>query len=226
MRKKAAEKNKKETTEEEHQRILAEVLASRDDLKKSINPLPFYLIGLLLIMILILWVIPENSFPARAQLSTIPSIASSLPATLTIPERPTSKNINEYINYNDPAIKMIAAKIVTQACSRNDPACYANAIFHYTKQINYVNDPITEYYETPQETLLAGAADCDGHAILLASLLRSVGILTEFSYEVPRHVMVKAWLPENHLFSKKFTYEWVTYDATCKTCKPGEYRPS
>lgn len=209
----------------EHKKILEEVLASRDDLKRAGNPLPIYFLVTIIIMLLVLWVLPSDSFPARAKLSAIPSIEEILPSSMSIPIRPESNDINTFVTHEDPDLKLIAARIVTSACSKEDKRCYADALFYFTKEnTRYLSDPIDEYYETPQETLLAGAADCDGHAILLASLLRSVGILTQFSY-TPRHVAVEAWLPSNHLFSKKYTYEWVHYDATCKSCGPGEHMP-
>lgn len=215
----------KQERDYEHQKILEEVLASRDDLAKGRNPLPYYVVATLLVMLLVLWVLPSDSFPARAKLSAIPTLEEAIPEGMSIPPRPESNNINAYVTHEDPNIKLIAANIVTSACSKEDKRCYADALFHFTKEnTRYLSDPIGEYYEMPQETLLAGAADCDGHAILLASLLRSVGILTQFSY-APRHVAVEAWLPSNHLFSKQYTYEWVHYDATCKECRPGEHMP-
>lgn len=148
-----------------------------------------------------------------------------MPQGMGIPQRPQSQDINTYISHDDPQIKLIAARVVTAACSHQDQRCYADALFAFVKDnIDYVTDPIGEYYETPQETLLAGAADCDGHAILLASLMRSVGILTRFSYS-PNHVAVEAWLPADKLLSKRYTYEWTYYDPTCKECRPGQHMP-
>ena len=211
--------------EEEHRRILQEVLASRDDLEKPRNNLFLYATAAIIITLMVLWLLPTSAFPVRAKLSAIPSIDELVPSTMTIPERPISNDIEAFVTHDDPELKLIAARIVTSACTRPDARCYADALFHFTKEnIAYLNDPISEYYETPQETLLARAADCDGHAILLASLLRSVGILTRFSYS-PGHVAIDAWLPTRGLLNKEYTYEWVHYDPTCKTCRPGERMP-
>lgn len=207
--------------DEEFKKIMSEVLAARDDLKKTRSPLPIYFAGLFIIMLMIVWLVPLNSFPVRAKLSDVPTLEEIAPQ-LSIGERPDSSNINAYIKYDDASIKLIAAKVVTSACSKEDKTCYANALFYFVQEeITYLSDPLGEYYETPQETLLAQAADCDGQAILYASLLRSVGILTQFSYS-PNHVAVEAWLPTTTLFSKSNTYGWEYYDPTCKQCKPGQ----
>ncbi|MBD3209058.1 transglutaminase domain-containing protein [Candidatus Woesearchaeota archaeon] len=211
-------------SDDEHQKILEEVITDKDKLPKPRNMLPYYLGAVILIMLLALWAFPSDSLPVRPKRNDIPAISDVLPASLAVPERPTSNDIDQYVTHDHPDIKAVAAGIVTSACSKADDRCYADALHYFVQEnIAYVKDPINEYYELPQETLLAGAADCDGHAILLASLMRSVGILTRFKH-TPRHVSVEAWLPQSKLFSKPYAKEWVLYDATCKECGPGEAR--
>ena len=52
-----------------------------------------------------------------------------------------------------------------------------------------------EYVQVPFATIRDGGGDCDDGAVLLESMLASIGITTEFVY-VPRHVYVKAFLPD------------------------------
>ncbi|MCK5023809.1 MAG: transglutaminase domain-containing protein, partial [Candidatus Aenigmarchaeota archaeon] len=58
--------------------------------------------------------------------------------------------------------------------SSSDPV---TAIYDYVRSsIRFVDDPGSEYMALPCETILAGGGDCEDHAILLASMLESVGI--------------------------------------------------
>ncbi len=194
-----------------------------DDAKKS-----FFkeIIALLLIIIILLWLIPYHSVLTHPFPSRVPSINSVISGELMIPERPASNKIGDYVVV-DSQIKMIANKIVVEACSKPDKRCYAEALFLFVRDnIDYVYDPVNEYFELPHETINAGAADCDGMSILLASLLESVGIKSRFDFSIKNHVFINAWVPKRSLL-KIFSddYEWINLDPTCKGCKPGELVP-
>lgn len=102
-------------------------------------------------------------------------------------------------------------------------------IFNYVRDmIKYVKDPRYnemdfDYIQTPKQTLERSAGDCDDQAILLASMLESVGYGSNLCFvdtegndpPVFNHMYVKVTVDNK---------EYVL-DATCKTCKIGEYPP-
>lgn len=212
---------------EEHKKILLEAVQETQQGKPpSNNPdhRILYLGAGLIALLMILWVIPTYAVPKTIEPKNIPTLQEVLPNNITLPQRPQSNNIGAYIRNSDPTIKVVTARIVTQSCSRAEPHCYAKSIYRFVRDnINYLNDPVGEYYELPQETLLAAAADCDGQAILAASMLQTVGIQTRFAYK-PNHVYVQAWLPKTGFFAAENTYEWINIDPTCKDCRIGELR--
>ncbi|MFP4524272.1 MAG: transglutaminase-like domain-containing protein [Candidatus Woesearchaeota archaeon] len=217
----------KQAQEEEHRRIREEVLQEppKPPMRPRTKTAILYLIGAAILVSLTLWALPPDALPVRAQQGKIPPLEEFQSGIDQGPDI-QSDNMEAYVLPNTRAVKHVAATVVTQACSRTDQACYADALFYFVRDnIKYVTDPVDEYYETPHETLRTGAADCDGHAILLSSLMRSVGILTRFHHE-PRHVTVEAWLPQDHLFRSEYAYEWVHYDPTCTSCEPGERMPN
>ena len=62
------------------------------------------------------------------------------------------------------------------------------------RTIRYVSDPIGELLQPADATLRVKAGDCDCHAILLASMLESVGFKT-ILVVLPNHVYVELFLP-------------------------------
>ncbi len=98
--------------------------------------------------------------------------------------------------------------------------------YFVSDNFDYVIDPVNkEYVETPQESLFAGAMDCDGHAVLLAALQESIGINAELVF-IPSHVFVRIQLPEASKRYKNYKKDkedhWVYLDTTCKSCSFGE----
>ncbi|MBN1275539.1 transglutaminase domain-containing protein [Candidatus Woesearchaeota archaeon] len=212
--------------DEEHERLLRDVITEERSPATPPSGPAAYLVGAVLVILLVLWLLPSGVFPERAQPNKIPPFDEVVPASLDVPDRPAANTIDAYVIADDPSLKLVASRVVTAACGEPDKRCYADALFYFVRDnIGYVHDPVEEYYELPQETLLAGAADCDGHAILLASLLRSVGVLTRFDHGTPGHVAVEAWVPQRTLFSgDEYTFGWRYLDATCSACDPGERR--
>lgn len=101
------------------------------------------------------------------------------------------------------------------------------AIFEYVRDtINYVQDPrVTEldfdYVQSPLQTIEREAGDCDDHAVLLASMLESIGHSTTICFVDTDE---KAPLEPNHMnIIVTIDAKEYTLEATCKTCDMGEY---
>ncbi len=210
----------REEIDAEHRKILSEVMSERHNVpspKRAIVPL--ILLSIIIMVSLTLWAIPYYNVHPSAKARNVPSI-DDLAFNFSFGERPNSSQMTSFVQVS-PEIKASAAFIASSTCKNVDKRCYAQALFYFVRDnIKYVNDPLNEYYELPSETLLARSADCDGQAILLASLLTSVGIEYRFAYK-PNHVWVQANVPKNTLLSKEYSYEWIDLDTTCKKCRPG-----
>ena len=194
--------------------------------EEEIPPEPWYkgpikiIMALFLILLLILWLIPHYAISRNPEPSTIPTLQEVSIPVITVPNI-SSTDIRAYIQLT-PELKQLADQVVSRSCSETHRLCNAKALFYFVqKNFHYLNDPLAfEYYKTPQESLRSATGDCDDASILLASLLRAIGIETRFVL-VPRHVFVQAKLPEA-IFSDKDEQDWVTLDATCRDCGFGE----
>lgn len=133
------------------------------------------------------------------------------------------QSYSEISNYVDTglSIKQTADTISVFGCG-NDRVCQAKAQYLFVREkIIYTNDPLRhEFVKTPGYTLDVGAGDCDDHAVLLSSLLNSIGIQTRFIF-VPSHVYIQAYLPES-LDKYQDDEGWVNLDPTCKNCDFGD----
>jgi transglutaminase-like putative cysteine protease len=69
-----------------------------------------------------------------------------------------------------------------EAVGDHDMIGQVRALFHYVRDsIVFVNDPAgTEWVQSPRYTIASGAGDCDDRAVLLAALLRSIGVPCDF----------------------------------------------
>jgi len=175
--------------------------------------------GIFLLLLLVVSYVPLTNIGKYENPSNIPSIndvRSLLPKNIS---NPGTLDIWDYV-VEDSEIKHVSNRIIVDSCSGGD-TCYAKALYYFVRDnVQYIPDPNKEYFETPFETILTGGADCDGQAILLASLLQSVGFLTEFVF-VPGHVYVRFYSSEiPDIYRAKDN--WVYLDTTCKTCEFGE----
>ncbi len=128
--------------------------------------------------------------------------------------------LNYYKNYEDFRLKALADYISSKSC-RDYEGCAPLALYLFVRDsINYVPDPLQDYFEHPLEVLISHSADCDGMSILLANLLGQIGIRTRFVL-IEGHIYVNAYMPDIPL-SKKIEGNWVALDPTCKECKFGE----
>lgn len=206
--------------DEEHQRILDEVLREQPPSSRPRNgsQLLIGVLALAVLLAMVLWAVPGDALGVRAKVRDVPRLAEVVSADLTVPQRPDTRDIDAFVA-TTPAVKLVAARVGSAVCKAPDERCYAGAMYYFVRDnVVYLDDPVDEYYETPEETLLAGAADCDGQAILLASLMQAVGVVTRFRY-TPGHVAVEAYVPTKNVFDKPYVREWVVYDATCKECR-------
>lgn len=105
----------------------------------------------------------------------------------------------------------------------------ATSIYEYVRNnIRFVKDPEKEYIATPCETILTGGGDCEDHAILLASLLESVGMDSVIISIPGEHVLAGIVTDEDPqgLCEKflQFTYRGkraIPLDTTYSNCMGG-----
>jgi hypothetical protein len=191
-----------------------------DDLKSGKSPL-WYIIAFFIISVMIIAIFPIYSIrldPHPKKIPTIDDIVPSLKIT-DINMTFNRGNFNQFLKPNDPLTKQSATKIATFGCG-NNKICQAKSEFYFVRDNFIYVSEYDEYVQSPQEMLATRGGDCDDHAVLLANLMRSIGIYAEFVH-VPRHVYVKIYLPEA---PKKYLNEegWIELDPTCKHCEFGE----
>ena len=184
------------------------------------------ILGLLLAMLIILMVVPYYGIKLNPEPKNIPSLAEVLPSNLqeyvinsTI--HVDKNNFFKNVNPNHPIIKQISSKVASQSCPSGNKICQSKAIFYFIRDnINYISDPPNEYIEHPLEVLYTGGSDCDGMAVLLATMEKSIGIEAGFVF-VPKHVYTQIYLQQA---PKKYKDQdgWISLDATCKQCEFGE----
>jgi len=97
-----------------------------------------------------------------------------------ITSRYPSGSLNiKYLTQEEPEKALDIAKILFQ---------------HVQRSVRYVSDPIGELLQPADVTIRVKAGDCDCHAILLASMLESVGFRT-ILVVLPNHVYVELFMP-------------------------------
>jgi len=133
--------------------------------------------------------------------------------------------IYTYIDKIDPeSVRDLAIEITQEATTDKKEV---EELFYYVRDtIKYVKDPrLTEldfdYIQPPSQTVERKAGDCDDHAVLLASLLESIGYSTKVCF---------VDTDEEEPFEADHMNIIVTVDgdeyileSTCKDCKMGEY---
>ncbi len=196
-----------------------------DGIKKDKKPI-YFIISLLIVLLLIITVIPAYYIKIDPRPSNVPTIDEIIPANYSnVIVNNTLHGITGTSDYlllveaDNPLIKQSAVKIATQSCD-SGKVCQAKAIFEFVQDnIEYVSEK-DEYIEMPDEVLITRGADCDGTAVLIASLMQSIGIPTRFVF-IPGHVYVQVYL-EDALKKYKSEYHWISVDPTCRYCDFGE----
>ncbi len=121
-----------------------------------------------------------------------------------------------------PQIRQSAISIISDACPASE-TCYAKALFYYVRDnIQYVKDPEREYVQIPEETML-GAGDCEDKAILLDTLMKSIGIRSRVVL-IPGHAYNEIYLKGAR---SKYNQKdgWIALDPTCTGCEFGQLPP-
>ena len=211
---------KEEDLLKEAQEIDKELKEGKIKIRDTKTPL-IYVIIPFLILLMILMIIPYYSIKLNPEPKNIPGL-EIIPENIELIDlgNISYRSYNNYLTPNDPVIKQLADKIVTQSCKENR-ICYAKALYYFVRDnFNYVSDPLAfEYVKTPRESLIAKGGDCDDASVLLANLERAIGINTKFVF-IPGHVYIQIYLPEA---PKKYSKDgWINLDATCKNCEFGE----
>lgn len=192
--------------------------------KQKRNKIIWFVIALLLVLMFVLWYIPYDAITLDPEPKNIPKLSD-----FSFEERYTAyQNVSSPYEYPllltpfDSQIKRVADKIAVQSCYSNERVCFAKALFYFVRDnFDYVNDPLSfEYVKSAQESLLSQGGDCDDASVLLANLMRALGIETRFVF-IPGHVYLQIYLPEA-VQKYKEEQHWINLDATCKNCAFGE----
>lgn len=179
-----------------------------------------YIGAIFLILLLIVFIIPVNSIKWMPQPTNIPSVEEVLQNSPYEDEIFEFETLEQAENYPvTPFLKQVSSKIAG-SCPSHSKDCYAKAIYLFVRDnIGYVSDPKGEYFEAPRTVLFSGSADCDGHAILLHLLLKSVGVSSKI-VTIPGHAYVQAYVERDLLFGiKSKKQETIDLDTTCKSCE-------
>jgi hypothetical protein len=194
------------------------------------EPEPWYkgpikiVLSLFLLLIVVMWTFSYYGGKIDPEPKRIPSKSEVLPANIILENKTiqitTTNDFYKAIKPQDPVIKQTADRISALSCDGNH-VCEAKAIYYFVRDnFEYVNDPTnSEYVMEPKEFLSIGVGDCEDGAILLASLLESVGIPTELVF-IPQHALLRVTLPEA---SNRYKINGYVYlDWTCSNCNFGE----
>lgn len=110
----------------------------------------------------------------------------------------------------NPEVRATADGLV-RGLGQQDFTGEVNALFQYVRdQIRYIQDPNdVERLSAPEITLADGSGDCDDKAVLLASLLESIGH--------PARFVAVAFTPDNfeHVYVEtKIGARWIPLEST------------
>ena len=194
------------------------------------EPEPWYrgpirvILALFLLLLIVTWTFSYYGGKIDPEPNRIPSKSEVLPSNIILENKTiqiTTKNdFYDAITPSDPIIKQTADRIATLSCDGNR-VCQAKAIYYFVRDnYDYVSDPTEkEYIKDPKELLATGGGDCEDGAILIASLLESIGVTTELVF-IPGHALLRVILPEASKGYKINNYIYL--DWTCKECNFGE----
>jgi len=188
--------------------------------EKKRGPL-IYVLAVLLVLLVVIFIIPVGSIKWISQPKDIPNVNDVL---INAPESGDLLKLGilgDAVNLEvTPFLKHVGSRIAS-SCDGVSENCYAKAMYLFVRDnIKYVQDPDGEYIEGPKAVLLSGSADCDGQAVLLYALLKSVGVESRIAV-TNDHAFVQAKLPTKVYFYRP-VMKWVSMDPTCKSCDFGE----
>lgn len=192
------------------------------------EPKPWYwmikwAIGIFLILILILWVIPNYAIKLDPEPNYSPSVEEvfEFSGDLSNEKYSLSRDRGILIDPSDPVVKRTANKIASLSCDKGGDVCYAKALFYFVRdRFNYISDPIDiEYIERFEEFIMNGGGDCESGTIVLANLIEAVGVDAQFVM-VPGHAFLRIWLPD--AIPRYKMDDWIYLDWTCSNCEFGQ----
>ncbi|MES2367635.1 MAG: transglutaminase-like domain-containing protein [Pseudomonadota bacterium] len=106
---------------------------------------------------------------------------------------------------------MKALQLVSNLTAKDHAAEIAALNIYVRDRIRYVRDVLDcETLQTPQATMELGQGDCDDKAILLASLLMSIGYVPRFVALNQGHGFVHVWTQVN------YSGKWIDLEPTEK----------
>ncbi|MBN2458375.1 transglutaminase domain-containing protein [Candidatus Woesearchaeota archaeon] len=215
-----------------HKKIAEEAIAERAgdensaSAKTTKSPL-YYIIGLFLALILILWIVPVSIIRLDPEPRDIPSFDDVTKGydinDFSGAKRPDSTDIRDYVAPTDPTIKQLSTRIAASTCDSGKEAykvCQAKAVFYFVRDnFAYVAES-DEYMQTPTEIFYTRGGDCDDFSVLLASMEQAIGVPTRF-IRAPGHVYVQVYI-EEALERYKEEDGWINLDAACRSCGFGQ----
>lgn len=202
--------------------------------KPEKRPFLYTILTIAFVLLLILSIVPIYSIkfdPMPKNIPTIADVVTDFKEVNNTIKVESQKDFYKLMQANDPFVKQVSVKVATQGCegSGGDRAklCQAKAVYYFVRDnIKYVSDPsfpADDYIETASEVLYTGGSDCDGMAVLLASMEGAIGLPTRFAF-VPGHVYIWIYIedaPKKYYVDKTDNYGWIRLDATCKDCEFG-----
>jgi len=153
-----------------------------------------------------------NYYPttvAPNRLSSLPEGLAGVRETLAIMVKVVRAN------KADVGLRTVAQQLV-RGCADKDYRCYVTRLHTFVRdKIQYVGDVRgIETLQTPQQTLRIGSGDCDDKAIVLATLLESIGFATRFAAIGVRGGDYSHVLPEVRLGKGFVSLETIVPTAT------------
>ncbi len=125
------------------------------------------------------------------------------------------------IDYRNEQLNLLAVKKVART---NDDELFKTRVLldFVSREIRYVSDPDDglEYAKKPIDTLIAGAGDCEDQALLLASMLESVGVKTYMAFS-RSHVFVLVHFTKPYATVGAAPFGFVDGD-TCYALDPAD----
>lgn len=104
------------------------------------------------------------------------------------------EKVNDMVNSTDPLVRSTAISTAREYPGKYNVYQLCSLFDYLAGNVEYVSDPQdSDYWATPAETINAGAGDCEDYAILMASLVESIGGSTRI-YLTDDHAFAAAYL--------------------------------
>lgn len=139
------------------------------------------------------WFSYEEQFYEEIEVAVQPLQEQTYPAT-----RNNHKGLfiktNDIVDPLDPSVRELASSLAKKYPGEYNIYQVCAIFDHIKENIQYVSDPRgTDQWSAPGETLKIGAGDCDDYAILLASMIESIGGTTRI-YMTDTHAFATVYI--------------------------------